>query len=118
MTDAFAVQVQSSDVDAAIEQIAHGAKLEYSCPVQRALQAHVERVAIVFKGSWHLGGRDKEPASHGVALPVEVVAYIAAFDAWAVAVRQSLRVNGGDLEAAKEAPGRPGVLAFSAAVPS
>ena len=107
------------DVDAAIAEIIGGAKLQFACPIQRALQDHVERVAVVFQGSWHLAGRDKEPATNGVALPAEAIAFVAVFDTWAKAVRDRFRFNGGDLEAAKEeAPGRPGGLTFSVAVPS
>jgi len=109
---------EPNDVDVAIEQ-GDGRNPQYGCPVQRALQRDVERLAVVFTASWHLGAQDKVLATKGVALPADVVAFIAAFDAWAKAVRHRMLMNGEDLETAKAAAaGRPAGLQFSVELPS
>lgn len=116
---AIDVQVERDDVDRALEQFLAGVGLEHCCPVQHALQAHVDRPAVVFQASWHLGARDKVAATAGVALPDGAVAFIAKFDAWARTIRGRVLIGGEDFTAVKDAvAGRPGALQFSVAVPA
>lgn len=121
MTQQITVKVEANDIDVAIERFCSGQPLDLSCPVQRGLQAHVERRAVVFTGSWHLAGQEKIPPTKGVLLPDVARDFIAAFDKWAIEVRRYIAL-GHSLEEAKafvwEGARRPEPITFTAVVPA
>lgn len=113
-------KVTSEGIDTALVLFLAGARIHFCCPVQRALQAQIERIAVVYKFAWHLGEQDRIKATAGVPLPDEAVAFIAKFDAWARSVQHQLRLQGDDdVDAAKDVvkTPRPKPFQFSVALP-
>lgn len=113
-------EVTSEGIDTALELFLAGTRIHFCSPVQRALQAQIERIAVVFRFAWHLGEQDKVKATAGVPLPEAVVAFIATFDVWAKAVHYQVRMQGDDdVDAAKAAvkTPRPKPFRFSVVLP-
>lgn len=89
--------VTQADIDRALESFVSGTRIQFCCPVQRALQRTTDRVAVTYRWTWHLAqqtsGKTVVLATKGVELPESAIAFIARFDTWAKAVVAALKFD-------------------------